>query len=161
MTAVPFDTTTVIPAGWSAHHQGVILGATNARVLLTDPSRTVPGEPDPETGYHGPDTPHVVAGGPQDDRVDWREGIPCRIQALRDDRLVDHAEQGVSIRLYLVQLPADVPDIEAGYEATVLSALNDEHLEGETLAATDVRHGSERFTRDVVFTHNQAPRQEA
>lgn len=144
---MPFDTTTLIPAGWSQHHQPVVVGAMNATVTITDPARTIPGRYNPDTGYHDPDTPYVVA-------VD----VPCRIQRQRDDRAVDHAAQNVTIRLYLLQFPADVPDIEVGYEATVLACPNDAHFVGETLTASDVMHGSERFTRDIAWVHNQAPR---
>lgn len=157
---MPFNTTRMIPKGWSAHHQGAVETSFNARVVLTDPSRTTPGVWDPATGSYGPPTPFVVAGGPDDPRPDWRTGVPCRVQRQRDDRALDQADQQVTIRFYLIQLPADVPDVEVGYVATVTEAHNDDHLVGEELHAADVMHGSERFNRDVVWSHNQQPRQE-
>lgn len=153
----PFDTTRMIHEDWSAHHQAYVQTAFNAHVLITDPSRTTPGAWDPTTGTYGPPTPFVVAGGPTDPTEAWRDGVPCRIQRLKDDRAVDHANQDITIRLYLLQLPADLPDVEVGHVATVLAARNDAHLVGETLTASDVFHGSERFNRDIVWIHNQAP----
>ena len=35
------------------------------------------------------------------------------------------------------------------------AVINDAHLEGIPLTVNDVQHGSERFTRDLVCTHNQ------
>ena len=157
VTVAPFDTTRMIPEGWSAHHQAVVETAYNARVIITDPARTTPGTLDPDTGTYGPPTPHVVAGDPTDTNPDWRDGVPCRIQRQRDDRPVDHAGQDVTIRFYLIQFPADLPDVEVGHVATVLEARNDAHLVGEQLTASDVFHGSERFSRDIVWVHNQAP----
>lgn len=154
---VPFNTTTTIPEGWSAHHQPVVEGAFNARVTIVDPNRTVPGAWDEETLTYGPPTPWYVAGGPAEDRPEWQGGVPCRIQRQRDDRAVEQAGQGSAIRFYLVQFPADLPDVKVGYVATVTAAMNDGHLVGEQLEATDVTHGSERFNRDIVWVHNQQP----
>lgn len=154
---MPFNTTRMIPTGWSEHHQRVVETSFNAHVVITDPARTVPGIFDPATGTYGPPTPYVIAGGPTDTNPDWQGGVPCRIQRQKDDRAITQADQPTVIRFYLLQLPADVPDIEVGYVATVTAALNDAHLVGEVLTATDVLHGSERFNRDVVWVHNQQP----
>lgn len=154
---VPFDTTRLIDPGWSQHHRPAVETAFNATVIITDPARTTPGTYDPSTGTYGPDTPYVIAGGPTDPHEAWRAGVPCRIQRLKDDRAVEHAGQDVTIRLYLLQLPADLPDVEVGHAATVVAARNDTHLVGENLTASDVFHGSESFSRDIVWIHNQAP----
>lgn len=157
---MPFPSTRVIPDAWSQHHQPVVEGAFNATIIMTDPSRSTPGQWDPDTGTYGPSQLYIVVGGATDPNADWREGVPCRIQRQRDDRAVDHAAQDIVIRLYLIQLPADVPDIEVGYRAEVLTCPNDPLFVGEYLTATDVLHGSERFNRDVAWVHNQQPRQE-
>ena len=154
---MPLPSTRMIPRDWSQHHRPAVETSFSATVVITDPSRTTPGEYDPTTGTYGPDTPYIVAGGPEDDRTDWREGVPCRIQRQKDDRAVDHAGQNVTIRLYLIQLPAALPDVEVGYVAQVLACPNDLHLVGEELTASDVFHGSESFSRDIVWIHNQAP----
>lgn len=154
---MPLPSTRVIPTGWSAHHQGVIPGSANARVVITDPTRSTPGGLDPTTGTQLPPTPVYIAGGPEDANPDWRSGVPCRIQHQRDDRSVDHAAQTITVRQYLLQLPAGVPDVEVGHYLLVAAAVNDPHLAGESLTVYDVIHGSERFARDVVAVHNQAP----
>lgn len=154
---MPFDTTRVIPKGWSAHHQSVVEGSFNARVRIVDPNRTTPGPWDEEALAYGPSTPHYVAGGPTDTHPDWQDGVPCRIQRQRDDRQVVQAGQAGAIRFYLIQLPAALPDVEVGHVATVTAAHNDPHLVGQELVATDAMHGSERFNRDIVWVHNQQP----
>ncbi|MFK5689598.1 DUF6093 family protein [Ornithinimicrobium sp. LYQ92] len=127
----------------------------NAAVAITDPSRSTPGQFDPGTGGYGPGQPHYVAGGPEDERADWREGVPCRLQALDSDAQTLHVTQQIITRQYLLQLPADVPDVQVGHEVTVRSATNDVHLVGAVMFVIDEQHGSERFTRDLILEHNQ------
>ena len=143
----PFDTTTIIPAGWSQHHQPVVVGAMNATVTITDPARTTPGEWNPYEQVYDPPTPHVVA-----------TDQPARIQRLLSDTQDRQAGQELTTRRYLVQLPADVPDIEVDHQVHVTACPNDPHLLGHALTVLDVQHGSERFTRDLTCQHNQAPR---
>ena len=154
---MPLPSTRMIHTRWSEHHQPAVTTSFNAAVTITDPTRTTSGVFDPDTGTWGPPVPHVIAGGPDDTNPDWQQGVPCRIQRMRSDQDVDQAGQNIPPRLYLIQLPADVPDIEVGHTATVTTAANDTHLVGEDLVATDIQHGSERFTRDVVWSHNQQP----
>lgn len=143
---MPLPSTRAIPLAWSSHHRAAVEGAFNAKVTITDPSRSTPGAWDEQTGTYGPPTMHVVAAD-----------VPCRIQRLKDDRPVDHVEQNITIRLYLIQLPADTPAIETGFVAEVVECPNDPWFVGATLTASDVEHGSELFNRDVVWIHNQAP----
>ena len=154
---MPFNTTKAIPTGWSAHHQPVVEGAFNAKVVITDPSRATPGTFDQDTGTWGTPTPYYVAGGPSDTVAAWRSGVPCRIQRQRDDRELTQAAQDITVRFYLIQFPAGLPDVEIGFVGEVKSATNDANLVGEVMTATDVMHGSERFNRDIVWVHNQQP----
>lgn len=151
--AVPLPGTKVIPAGWSRHHQPVASGGMNAACVITDPTRTVPGEWDEATGEYGPGTPFVV--------LDGDPGWPCRVQAVQSDQDSEQAGQGSTTRRYLIQLHdpdlEGLPDVEEGHVVAVTSAVNDPHLVGLHLQVVDVQHGSERFTRDVVCTHNQQP----
>lgn len=154
---MPFPSTRVIPKDWSAHHQRVVEGAFNARMMITDPSKTLPGEWDPDTGTYGPPTPFIVAGGPSDARVDWRAGVPCRIQQNKDERAIEQADQALVIRLYLIQFPVDIPLFEVGFVGTVTDCPNDPLFEGEQLVVSDRMHGSEAFNRDLVWIHNLKP----
>lgn len=147
---MPLPGTKVIPQAWSRHHQPTATGGMNATVTVTDPARTVPGAWDDATGTYGPPTPHVVA-----------DAILARVQAVQSDQASVQAGQESTTRDYLVQLDdpglSTLPDIEVGYRVTVTTAANDPHLVGLDLTVTDVQHGSERFTRDVVATHSQQP----
>lgn len=152
---MPLPSTRIIPAGWSQHHQRPMATSMNARVAITDPARSTPGEWDEDEGGYGPGQPHYVAGGPNDTRVDWREGVPARLQAQDGEAEVLQVTQQVATRRYLLQLPADVPDVQTGHHVTVLSAVNDAHLVGVVMTIVDEQHGSERFTRDLILEHNQ------
>lgn len=155
---MPFPGTKVIPAGWSRHHQPVASGGMNAACVITDPARTIPGAWDNTTGTYGPSTPFVVL---PTDTVDKDGGWPCRVQALTGERGAEQVGQDSSTRRYLVQLHdpnlATLPDLEVGHVVTITGAINDPHLVGLDLTVEDVQHGSERFTRDVMCTHNQQP----
>ena len=144
---MPFDTTVIIPDEWSRHHQPAATTAMRARVTITDPNRTTPGEWDPIENVYGPPVPHVVAAD-----------LPARIQRLLSDTQDRQAGQDLTTRQYLVQLPADAPDIEVDHQVLVTACPDDAHLLGHALTVLDVQHGSERFTRDLVCQHNQAPR---
>lgn len=147
---MPYPGTRVISPGWSRHHQPVATGGMNATCDITDPARATPGAWDDTTGTYGPGTPFVVAAG-----------VHCRVQALTSDQDSEQAGQDSTTRRYLVQLDdpglSTLPDIEVGYVLTVTAATNDPHLVGLRLTVHDVQHGSERFTRDVIATHNQQP----
>lgn len=151
----PLPGTRIIPAGWSQHHARAMPTAMNARVAFTDPSRSVPGEWNPESGTYDPATLHYVAGGPDDTRPEWREGVPVRLQPL--DSLAEDLQttQQVATRRYLLQLPFGLPDVQVDHEARITWALNDEHAGGLVLTIVDEQHASERFTRDLVAEHNQ------
>ena len=146
---MPFASTRMIPTGWSAHHQPGMVTAFNATITITDPARTIPGVFDPATMTSGPPTVFYVAGE--------TDPVPVRIQRLREENEQSQAGQDVPTRLYLLQAPADLPAIDVGYEVTVVTATNDADLVGETMKITDTQHGSERFTRDFVASHNKQP----
>lgn len=153
----PLPGTRVVPEGWSRHHQPIATGGMNALCVVTDPARVTPGGPlDPETGTYPPSTPYYVVPAPT-----GKDGWPCRVQALTSDQDSEQAGQDSTTRSYLIQLDdpdlSTLPDLEVGYVVEVTAATNDQHLVGLDLTIRDVQHGSERFTRDVVATHNQQP----
>lgn len=152
----PLPGTRVIPDGWSKHHQPTATGGMNATCTITDPTRTIPGEWNNDTGEYGPSTPYYVVAAP-----DGKPGWPCRIQRLLGDQDSEQAGQDSTTRRYLAQLDdpdlTGLPDVEVGHVLTVTAATNDPHLVGLAMAVVDVQHGSERFTRDLVLEHNQQP----
>lgn len=154
----PLPGTRVVPEGWSRHHQPVATGGMNARCHITDPDKTTPGTPDPATGTRGPGTPHHVLPTHPDGQPGW----PCRVQAVQSDEDTTQTGQDSTARRYLIQLDdpnlTTVPDVEVGHTVTILAAVNDPRLVGEAMTVTDVQHGSERFTRDLIAAHNQQTR---
>ena len=151
---MPFPGTRILPHGWSQHHAPAIATAANGTCVVIDPTRSTPGALDPATGARPAATPHYVAGTPA-------APIRCRIQALASAHDTRQADQASTERAYLVQLVdadlSSVPDIEEGHIVRVVAAENDPHLTGVDLTVRDVQHGTERFTRDLVATHNQQP----
>lgn len=154
----PFAGTKVIHPAWSRHHQPTATGGMNAACVVTDPARATTGAWDDETGEYSPSTPFVLVPPPT--ALD-EDGWPCRVQRLLGDTDAEQAGQDSTTRRYLIQLDdpglATLPDVEVGHIVTVTAAVNDPHLVGLHLTVVDVQHGSERFTRDVVCTHNQQP----
>lgn len=152
---MPFPSTRIIPQGWSEHHAQVLPSSMNATVVITDPDKTTQAPLNPVTGTRPTPEPFIIAGGPEDPNPAWRGGVPARIQRLLSDRQVDLGGEQTTARQYLVQLPADVPPFRLGCHVTTQTATSDTQLVGEVLVVVDYQHGSERFTRDVVCTHNQ------
>ncbi|WP_163540834.1 DUF6093 family protein [Occultella kanbiaonis] len=148
---MPFPATRIIPTGWSAHHQPALVTSMNAYCVISDPTRTVPGAWNNETGTRGPDTPYVVYPAPGSDEA----AAPCRVQRLQSATDNMQAGQSVTERPYLVTIPADAPLIEQGYVVDFTAAINDPHLAGGRVYVADVMSGSERFERDLVCTQNQ------
>jgi len=141
---MPFDTTTVVPADWSHHHQAAAAGGMNATVTIGNPA----GEAtyDPAT---------------DDTTVAWTQDYagPARIQPLNDSRLEDVAGQQIAGRTYLAQLDArnaGADAVKEGMRVRVLTADNDPALVHQVLWVVDVQMGSERFTRDLVCSDNQS-----
>lgn len=140
---MPFDSTTVIPDDWSAHHQAAAAGGMNAEVTIGTKGTTTY---DPET---------------DDTTVTWSQEYagPARIQALNDARQADVAGQQVSGRAYLVQLDArqtGEATLEPAMRVHVSACANDAQLVGNDLWLVDVQMGSERFTRDLVCSDNES-----
>lgn len=142
---MPFPGTRIISFGWSAHHAKAIPTSMNATVRLGRP--TGPPAYDPETG----DTtqPHTEA-----------QPTPARVQQLAGHSGQAPAEavgqRNLRGRGYLVQLPFDVLAPELGDRIRVIAAINDASLVGQHLWVIDPQLGSERFTRDVLASDNQA-----
>ncbi|WP_068325032.1 DUF6093 family protein [Janibacter terrae] len=155
---MPFPGTRVVPTGWSRHHQPVASGGMNAACVITDPAHATPGAWDDTTGTYAPSAPFVLLPPPDGPEED---GWPCRVQAIQSDQDAEQAGQASTTRRYLVQLHdpdlTTLPDLEQGHVVTIVTAINDPHLTGLDLVVEDVQHGSERFTRDLVCTHNQQP----
>ena len=142
---MPFDSTTVIPAAWSQHHQAAAAGGMNAAVVIGNPE----GEPhyDPET---------------DDTTVTWSQEYvgPARIQEMSQaQQQTDAAGQAVTGRAYLVQLDArhDGADaVLAGMRVRTTASTSDALLLERLLWIVDVPVGSERFTRDLICSDSQA-----
>jgi hypothetical protein len=135
----PLPGTRTIPIRWSAHHRRAATGAMNStgRLLGMVPAASV----DPVTGVGTAPAPPVMWSG------------RARVQALSGARSGDSAGQETTARAYLLQLDETrpgLPDVHVGWTWHVTSAPNDARLVGRALTVTDVQHGSERFTRDLV-----------
>lgn len=141
---MPFDTTTVIPLGWSRHHAPTATGGMNATVTIGVPTGST----------YDPATDQTTAT--------WSADYtgPARVQAFMRARGGEQAGQELIGRSYLVQLDfaleeAAVADLVPGARVKVLTATNDHRLVGQDLWVVDVQSGSERFTRDLVCTDNE------
>lgn len=149
----PFPGTRIIHPDWSRRHAPAIGTAMNGAAWVHDPTRATPGPLNPETGVREASIPHPVAGTAA-------TPIPCRVQALTSARDTRQGDQESTARQYLIQFhdpDLDLPDIEEGHIVIVTAAPNDPNLVGLPLTVDDVVHGTERFTRDVIVTHNQQP----
>lgn len=153
----PLPRTRVIPRDWSTHHAPIVTGAFNARAVVLDPNLSEVGELDPETGTHDGGTPHYVIGGPEDPVVDWRGGVPLRLQQLivGRDQDVDLAGETINLRNYLAQFPFEAPPLAVGLTVRFTEVSNDPELVGKDLTVTGTVLGSERFSRDVFLEFNQ------
>jgi hypothetical protein len=140
---MPFPTTTVIPAGWSKHHQAAATGGMNATVTVGTRA----------TSTYNPAT--------DDTTVTWTQayGGPARVQSFMRAQQHMLAGQQISGRPYLVQLVASDPGadhLEPGMRVHVTAAGNDPGLVGQDLWVVDFQMGSERFTRDLICSDNEA-----
>jgi hypothetical protein len=140
---MPLDSTTVIPAAWSQHHQGAAAGGMNATVTVGTGGEST----------YDPDTDETT--------VSWSQEYagPARIQALTQATEQESAGQQIAGRPYLVQLDARLPgadQVRAGMRVRCTAAVNDAALVGQDLWVVDFQMGSERFTRDLVCSDNQA-----
>lgn len=140
---MPFGFTQVIPDSWSAHHQPTMATTRNATCQIEDPTRSTPGEFDPETGTTSAPVPFVVYAG------------TARVQAINSASSAMAAGQDVTQRSYLVAIDADAAPIQQGWPVKITACTNDPQLVGTTLYVADVQLGSERFERDLICTWNQ------
>lgn len=139
---MPLHNSKVLPAGWSQHHRASAEGGMTATVTITNPP-TKPGRWNPTSGD--------VADA---DGADIYSGL-ARIQASTDDQSTsDAADQTVTWRDYLIQVPATVATVRAGGEhpsrVTVTACPGDAAIVGRVLTVVDVVHGSEVWTRDLI-----------
>lgn len=136
----PFPGARAVPAGWSQHHAPVAAGGMNATVTIGER-----GEPDYD---------------PVNDvtTTTWTNDYtgPARIQALNDAQQQDVAGQQISGRAYLVQVLFAAGRVAPGMRVHVTACANDVQLVDDDLWLVDVQHGSERFTRDLVCSDNEA-----
>lgn len=106
------------------------------RIVVRD--RATGGGWTPEDGASPPTPGEIVYDG------------PFRAQALTGANLpVDAAGQQVTLRDYLLQLPAPALALEPGTRMDVLECPDDPELVGRTFTVSGSVMGSYRFTRDV------------
>ena len=142
---MPFDTTRVIPKGWSQHHAPVAAGGMNATVQIFNPA-------DDTDGWdEATESKTRVHGAPVYDG-------PARIQQVDSPDQQTQTDQQVTEHRYLIQLPFDAPHISKGWPLVVTACANDADVVAWTATReatiTDVQHGSERFTRDLQAVIN-------
>lgn len=125
------------------------------RVAIVDPSRSTPGVIDPDEGVYGPNEPFFVAGGPQDERPQWRSGVPAYVEPFGMATEAVQIGQQVATRRYLVRLPVALPAVQSGHQVRVLSALLDPQMVNVSLTVVDVRYTSAHGERVIVCEHNQ------
>jgi hypothetical protein len=133
---MPLPAHRVIPDGWEARHAPTAAGTMTGRCRITRPGGA-PGEFDPDTGTVAAPAGAVVYEG------------PCRLVAVEADRALPVAEQRVTFREYLVQVPRTAADgVRVDDTVTVLES-TDPALASAWLHVVDVQLGTLRFTRDL------------
>lgn len=142
---MPFDTTRVVPAGWSQHHAAVAAGGMNATIHISDPNAQTRGW-DATTESTTITTAEPVYAG------------PARIQEVMSAEEATQTGQQVTERRYLLQILFDAAPVQQGWAVRVTDCPNDTELVAWTttrpMTVTDVQMGSERFTRDLIATIN-------
>lgn len=138
---MPFDTMRAIPEGWSQHHQGAAEGGMNAEVTIGTRA---------SAPAYDPATDSTTVG--------WTQAYagPARVQSFMRAQLHILAGQQITGRPYLVQIRANAARLKTGMRVHVTTAVNDSQLVGEDLWIVDVQYGSERFTRDLICSDNEA-----
>lgn len=136
---MPFPGTKVFHPDWEAHHRPVAEGAQTATGIIRRYSSVgVHNEATGKTEYPEPTT---VYGSP----------TPGPMRVVRDgvETTREIGGQQVTIRSYIVAVPADAPEIRVNDEVLVSTA-GDSKLPGESLWVHDVRFGSQIWERDLV-----------
>lgn len=135
---MPLTTTTVIPAGWSEHHEPAANG------FLTGVARIH----EPDAVGEWPD--YEVTPG----RTVWEGTASAQQLAVDDDVTIADAQENT--RPYRVSIPlAGVPPLDAGAPAlyvTFTQCPDDPDLVGRSMSVDDVQHGTTNWTRDLVCT---------
>lgn len=136
----PLSHTRTVPVGWSQHHVKAAQGGMNATVSIGE-----------------------IVGTSYDEDNDRTDAVwsadyvgPARIQAVDQERIVDLAGQEITGQGYLVQIDFDAARLRPGMRVLVVTAVNDVRLVGDHLWLLGYEHGSERFTRDLACSDNQA-----
>lgn len=138
---------TVIPAGWEAHHAAVAEAAMPDLCIVTGDGPPAVWDPDTNTATPGA---RVTV---YDDPARPGAGAPCRVQRLaRADALVVAAEQGIPAADYLVAI-RDTAGVRVGQRVQVTRS-GDADLTGAGvfLRVEGVVRGSLRFERDLFCT---------
>jgi hypothetical protein len=136
---MPFPGTRVFDPDWEAHHRPVAEGAMTATGIVR--RYTGPGVFNEATGitdYPAPTTVYGVAGA-----------APMRVVRDGVETTREIGGRQVTVRGYIVVLPADAPEIRVNDEVLVATA-GDSKLPDESLWVHDVRFGSQIWERDLV-----------
>ncbi|WP_162529254.1 DUF6093 family protein [Segeticoccus rhizosphaerae] len=139
---MPFTSTRVIHPNWSTHHQATAQGGMTATCRIEVPGVGTTWDEVNEETIPAPAT--VIAPS----------GTPCRVQEIDSATNATQAAQDVSVRRYLVAVPAGVRTAEQGAHVVIEACSNDARLVGRHLFIVDVQSASERFERDYVCTDN-------
>lgn len=136
---MPFPGTGVFHPDWEAHHRPVAEGAMTATGVVR--RYTAAGDFNEAAGKTERGAPTTVYG------VDGA----ARMRVVRDgvETVREIGGQQVTIRNYIVVLPADAPEIRVNDEVVVATA-GDARLPDESLWVHDIRFGSQIWERDLV-----------
>lgn len=132
----PFPSTLPLHPDWSAHHQPAMKSTLTGRIVFYHPGES---SWSPTEGA----TPGTRGAAVYDG--------PFRAQALQGETnpAVDAALQPVTVRSYLLVLPAEATEMLPGWRAEVYACPDDAALVGKTFTVTATGYGSRRFERDV------------
>ena len=131
---MPLSGTSVIPAGWSAHHAPIPRAVANARIRA---ERPVGSRWDEAT---------------QSQLTTWEvlyEGL-ARIQQHNVSGPQDTAGDIDQRRRYLVAAGLECPALAKDTPILVVECAEDLDLQGRTLHVEDAMHGSYRWERDLL-----------
>lgn len=142
---MPFPNTVVVHADWSEHHAPVAAGFQTSTVTVGFPTGT---GYDPDTDDTGATYSTIYSG-------------PAAIQAVDQPQQADVAGQSLAGHTYLVELDflaasSEDGDLAPGARLHVTASPNDPLLLGQNLWVIDVQMGSERFSRVLLCSDNQA-----
>lgn len=143
---MPLLNTVVVHPDWSEHHAPTAAGFQTSQVTVGFP--TGPPVYDPDTDDTTTTYSNVYTG-------------PAAIQAVNSPIQANVAGQTLAGRSYLVELDFDASssedgDLAPGARLHVIDSPNDPLMLGQNLWVVDVQMGSERFSRVLECSDNQA-----